>query len=147
MEKTLHIRACHRAARAVARDTRGAAAIEAALTLPIVLTVLVGIMAYGNWFIAAHGVQQAAQEGARAAVAGIDDTERATLAKAGTTKAITSATAIEGAYVQTKVERSGAYMTVRVSYDPPKPMWRLGPLVPVPAGAIIRRATIRINDL
>ncbi len=129
------------------RDDRGAAAIEAALTLPIVLAALLGILAYGNWFIAAHGVQQAAQEGARAAIGGLDDPERIALAKAGTGKAIADAAAILPQFVTTDVVRSGSYLTVTVSYAPTNPAWRVGPLVPTPKGPIRRKATIRINDI
>lgn len=147
MEQTLEQPDARKNGCPLIRDVRGAAAMEAALTLPIILAVLLGILAYGNWFMAAHGVQQAAQEGARAAIGGLDDTERTALAKAGTAKAIAAANAIDTDFVQTRVERSGSYMTVTVSYDPASPPWRVGPLVPVPKGAISRKATIRINDL
>lgn len=147
MERTLEQTDARPTGATLISDSRGAAAIEAALTLPIVLAALLGILAYGNWFMAAHGVQQAAQEGARAAVGGLDDTERTALAKAGTNKAIAVATAVDPDFVQTRVERSGTYMTVIVSYDPANPPWRLGPLVPTPKGPISRKATIRINDL
>jgi Flp pilus assembly protein TadG len=49
-------------------DTRGTAIIEMALLLPLFLMLLLGILIYGQYFLLAHSVQQAANDGARAAI-------------------------------------------------------------------------------
>jgi len=61
-------------------DSSGAAAIEIAFALPILLMLLMGIISYGDWFLTAHTVQQATNDAARAAIAGLTTAERAQLA-------------------------------------------------------------------
>jgi len=46
------------------------------LALPILIMLLFGIVTYGAWFMAAHSLQQAANDAVRAALAGIDAEER-----------------------------------------------------------------------
>ena len=54
----------------LARGERGAAIVEMALVLPLLLALLMGILVYGQYFMLAHNVQQAANDGARAAMRG-----------------------------------------------------------------------------
>ena len=61
-------------------DARGAVLVEVALSLPILIMLLIGIIVYGAWLSAANAVQQAANEAARAAIAGINASERQMLA-------------------------------------------------------------------
>jgi Flp pilus assembly protein TadG len=49
------------------RDVRGAAAVEFALILPILLVLVFGIVNYGDMLSVRQSVSQAASEGARAA--------------------------------------------------------------------------------
>ncbi|NWP29106.1 pilus assembly protein, partial [Escherichia coli] len=62
-------------------ERRGAAAIEMALSLPVLLLLICGIVTYGGWFLCANSVQQAANEAARAAIGGLDPNERAALVR------------------------------------------------------------------
>ena len=64
------------------RNEDGTAAVEFALVLPIFLTLLLGILAYGIYFAAAHSTAQLAADAARASVAGLTDTERSSIARA-----------------------------------------------------------------
>ncbi len=64
------------------RNEDGTAAIEFALVLPVFLVLMLGILAYGIYFAAAHSTAQLAADAARASVAGLNDVERANLAKA-----------------------------------------------------------------
>lgn len=57
------LRGCARAR----RDVRGAAAVEFALLLPILLILVFGIINYGDMLSVRQSVSQAASEGARAA--------------------------------------------------------------------------------
>ena len=61
---------------------QGLAALEFALIAPALLMLVFAIIIYSFWFSALLGVRHAAAEGARAAMAGLSATERATLARA-----------------------------------------------------------------
>ena len=62
-------------------DRRGVAAIEFAIVAPLLIMMMFGMVMYGSWFWMAHSVQAMASEGARAAIAGLDPTEREQLAR------------------------------------------------------------------
>jgi len=48
----------------LARGERGGAIVEMALVLPLLLALLMGVLIYGQYFMLAHSVQQAANDGA-----------------------------------------------------------------------------------
>src|SRR3546814_19456555 len=56
----------------LAREERGAAIVEMALVLPLLLALLMGVLVYGQYFMLAHNVQQAANDGARASIVCLD---------------------------------------------------------------------------
>jgi len=60
-------------------DNRGAAALEFAILAPVCLLFMVGMLAYGIYFGAAHSLQQLAADAARTSVAGLDPAERQSL--------------------------------------------------------------------
>lgn len=64
------------------RDQSGAVAIEFVLVAPILFTLLFGIITLGYFMGVSHSVQQLAAGAARASVAGLDQTERKSLADA-----------------------------------------------------------------
>ena len=64
-----------------ATDARGGSAVEFALIMPLLVTLLFGICTYGIYLGAAHNLRAIAAEAARATVAGISDDERASLAR------------------------------------------------------------------
>ncbi len=115
--------------------------------MPLVLLLISGVIAYGSWFMVAHGVQAAANEGARAALAGLNDADRQTIAQSTVAKSIAGSSGVQANRVTTSVARSGAYYTVTVSYDPANAIWRQLPIVPVPSGAIRRKATVQLYAL
>ncbi|MCJ2084957.1 pilus assembly protein [Methylobacterium sp. E-005] len=57
----------------------GSSAVEFALVTPVLLLFFAGIAMFGICLGAAHNLRQIAAEAARASVAGVTDTERATL--------------------------------------------------------------------
>ncbi len=63
-----------------ARD--GAIAVEFAMIAPIFLMIIFGILIYGSYLAVIHGVQQLAAEAARSSIAGLNETERSSLANA-----------------------------------------------------------------
>jgi len=67
------------------RNDRGAAAVEFALILPILLLLIGGIVDFGRAFFTQVVITNAAREGARAAVVGADAVARASAAADGVT--------------------------------------------------------------
>jgi len=59
-----------------ASSTRASSAVEFALISPLFILLLFGMVAYGIYLGASHSVQQMAADAARAAVAGLDASER-----------------------------------------------------------------------
>lgn len=70
------------------RGERGAAAVEFALILPILATLLFGIIDYGDMLSVRQAVSQAAAEGARAAAVNPDDGAKAAAAMAAVEDAL-----------------------------------------------------------
>jgi Flp pilus assembly protein TadG len=68
--------------RATRPDTRGAAAVEFALILPVLMLIVVGIINYGDMLSVRQSVSQAASEGARAAAVTTDSDKAAAGRKA-----------------------------------------------------------------
>lgn len=133
--------------RLLTSDEGGAVVVETAIILPILMLLMIGMLSFGMWFMAAHGVQLAANEGARAALAGIDDGDRAQLAREGVTEALTTAAAINPAEVATATARDGQYYTVTVTYAPANPLWLSMGSGPAPSSQIARQATVRLTAL
>lgn len=126
-------------------DGRGAVLIETALSLPILVLFLMGILTYGGWMMAAHAVQQAANEGARAALAGLSDTERASIATQTVTRSLASATMVPPALVTTSTQTTDGYFTVTVSFNAPQSPMFTSSLVPLPRGPIQRVSVVKLS--
>ena len=75
------------------RSERGAAAVEFALLLPILVILLGGIVDYGRYFFAQIQLANAAREGARAAIVQADPVARGNTAGGATPGWITMTTA------------------------------------------------------
>lgn len=133
--------------RPFAAENGGAAAVEFALIFPVALIFLCGLLAYGIYFGAAHSVQQLAADAARASVAGINDSERASIAMA-------HVAASGGRYPLLRADRlavSAAPLAadptefeVRVAFNSEDlPIWAFAGLVPLPGKVIERVAIIK----
>src|SRR3546814_9175157 len=59
-------------------DRRGAVIVEMALVLPLLVTLLLGLVCYGQYFLIAHSVQQIANDAARATIGGLTRSEEHT---------------------------------------------------------------------
>ena len=76
--------------------------------------MLAGLLGYGHWFMIAHGVQQAADSAARAAIAGLDDAERAALVA----DAVANGTTVpDRTRLGVETARDGSYYSVTLRYD------------------------------
>lgn len=69
-------------------DTRGTVSIEFAVLLPVFLAILFGIIVFGVQYATRIALTYAASEGGRAAVAGLNDGERQTLATTAITNSL-----------------------------------------------------------
>lgn len=124
----------------LARDRRGAAIVEMALVLPLLLALLMGMLVYGQYFMLAHSVQQAANDGARAAIVGLDAADRSAVA----TRAVArSLQAVSGAHSVAVSETSEA-ITVAVTFTAPPDSFLRSSLVPSPTNVIRSRATFEL---
>ncbi len=131
-----------------ARDTGGNAAIEFAIIGPVLVLLLMGIFTYGGYFLTAHTVQQMANDAARSAIAGLDDSERLMLARDSALASLTNQTHMRGAISRLELRRDGANIAVDVTYDASEDLyWSFESLLPVPAPQISRTATIRLGGV
>ncbi len=127
-------------------DRSGAAAVEFAIVGPMLILVLMGVFTYGGYFFTAHTIQQLTNDAARAAIAGLDDDERRTLAQQSLRASIAAQGALRGDLADVTVTRSGQMLTVAVTYDAGDDLyWAFQSLVPAPASRISRRASIQLG--
>lgn len=137
-----------RAARLFLSDQRGAALVEAAFVFPILIMLMMGIASYGQYFMIAHTVQQAANEAARAAITGIDEADRKNLIKASIDSSIAATPSIDRKLVTSTVSRSDDYYTVTVSYDTAQnKSLQSTSILPMPTGAVRRQSTVKLVQL
>jgi Flp pilus assembly protein TadG len=126
-------------------ERRGTAIIEFAILLPVLISLLMGIVCYGLYFGAAHSVQQLAADAARHSIAGATLTERRTM--------VTSFVSANGpSYFLVRAERlsevsateqAGGRLRVRISYDATwLPIFGFSKLVPLPPATITRDCVI-----
>ncbi len=126
---------------------RGTAAVEFALVGPVLLLLMSGIFTYGGYFLTAHTVQQISNDAARAAIAGLSDDERLTLAQDTVRVGMADQSHMRGES-QVNVQRDGSMLRVRVTYDAREDIyWAFEGLLPVPRPEISRVATIRLGGL
>lgn len=126
------------------RDQSGAIVVEAALTLPIIVFLLSGILSYALYFMAAHSLQQGANEGARASLAGLNQTERDELAAAAVKRAVSGGVIVKPQAVTFASRVKGNFYTVDIAYDATGDALLSKSLVPMPSPKIVRSATIEL---
>lgn len=127
-----------------ARDTRGTAMIEMALLLPLFLMLLLGIMIYGQYFLLAHSVQQAANDGARAAITGLDAADRRAVAIRAVDRSMGGIGGYRSELRSVLVSETSEAVTVDLSYRVPEGNLLRSTLVPTPAEVIRARATFEL---
>lgn len=126
----------------------GSAAVEFAIVGPVLLLLMLGMFTYGGYFLTAHTVQQLANDAARAAIAGLDDEERLTLAREATQESLAGQTYMKGQISRLDVSRIGGTIAVNVTYDAREDIyWAFQSLLPVPSPDISRAATIRLGGM
>ncbi|MES5096984.1 TadE/TadG family type IV pilus assembly protein [Agrobacterium sp. BA1120] len=134
----------------IIRNRSGSAAVEFAIVAPVFILVLLTMIAYGIYLTAAYAVQQVAADAARTAVAGINTTERQSLAKDFIDKSALNYIFLDKKYVNVSVGSDPANVnqfTVTVEYDATElPIWSLYTYA-LPDKTIRRFSTIRIGGI
>lgn len=127
-----------------ARD--GAIAVEFAIIAPVFLMIVFGIVMYGSYLAVIHGVQQLAAEAARSSIAGLNESERSSLANAYVTGNVKSYPLIDPARLTVNAATSGSdanVFIVSVNYDASGMfIYSLPTFVPVPPSSVVRSAAI-----
>lgn len=127
-------------------EQSGSAAVEFAIVGPVLLLIMTGIFTYGGYFLTAHTVQQLANDAARAAIAGLDDEERLSLARTAVQAGLAGQPYMRGDISALEMTREGQMLTFHVGYDAREDLyWAFEALLPVPSPEITRRATIRMG--
>lgn len=142
MEKPLHPA---RMAKPLKRDMRGSVLVEAAIALPLLIALLLGILIYGSWFMTAHSLQQAANEAARSAVAGLDAPERQALVQQSVAASAASLPLRNSHPIGVNSSENSGYFTVTLDYDLSGNPLFSSSFIPVPSRTLERSAVIRID--
>lgn len=124
----------------LARGERGAAIVEMALVLPLLLALLMGILVYGQYFMLAHSVQQAANDGARASIIGLDAADRSAVAL----RAVDRSLQAVGGTHSVAVSETAEAITVAVAFTVPQDSLLRSSFVPSPGKIIRARATFEL---
>ncbi|ARS26347.1 TadE/TadG family type IV pilus assembly protein [Sphingomonas sp. KC8] len=126
---------------------RGAAIVEFALVAPVFLLILLGIIAYGGYFWRAHSLQQVANDAARSALAGLDPTERSTLARLSVAQELGPLAGLHAERAAVSISEANETLVVTLDYDASHDAFLQFGLVPLPQKRIRRTAAIRLGGL
>ena len=127
-------------------DLRGGVAVEFAILGPAFLLLLCGIIGWGGYFWLAHAVQQVTNDAARAALAGLDASERQSLATATVAAENGDYANLKLASANVTVDSLSDRFTVKVDYDAAdSPFWVFSKIVPMPPTRISRQAAVRLG--
>lgn len=142
---------CHAPLARLAHRQDGASAVEFAILAPVFLLLLVGFMAYGIYFSAAHSIQQLAADAARTSVAGLDEPERNALVARFIARNAADYILVDPARLDVsmgdKADDPSQYRVV-VRYDASAlPIWNLYVPLPLPGRSIVFASSIRKGGL
>ncbi len=128
------------------RATEGTAAIEFAILAPVLVVMLLGVVCYGGYFWLSHCVQQSANDGARAAIAGLTGSERANLARASVAAGAVQYPVLEARRLSVQVIEDAERVRVTVIYDASQtPFWLFSNILPMPSSQISSVAVVRLG--
>lgn len=128
----------------LARSERAAAIVEMALVLPLFLALAMGILVYGQYFMLAHSVQQAANDGGRAAITGLDAADRRAVATRAVDRSMKSIAGFTSASRSVAVSETSEAVTVAVTYTAPPTSFLRSSFVPSPGHVIRASATFEL---
>lgn len=123
---------------------RGGAAVEFAILAPVLLALVAGGVFYSRWFTVASQTQNLASDGARAAVAGLDDAERTSIVTNLMTGAVTRVPLEKGSTRTWRAWRDGDLFAVSVTTTLPD--YDLSRVIPMPDRNVTRQAVVVIPE-
>lgn len=126
------------------RDRDGAVLVEAAFALPILIMLLLGVVTWSGWFMAAHSLQEVANEAARASLAGMDAADRQAIVQQTVNRSVLQTGTLQPELVSVSTGLSDDYFRVTLSYDLTKSQIFRNSLVPLPGTTIQRDALVRL---
>ncbi|RFC62573.1 pilus assembly protein [Fulvimarina endophytica] len=109
--------AAFESARRLFQARSGAAAVEFALILPVIVLIVFGAAYLGIYLATAHSLQQLSANGSRYALVGLDSVERQALAGDAVRMAARDDPLIRPEQLMIAVTESGDWLTVSVGYD------------------------------
>lgn len=127
-------------ARGITRERRGAVLVEFALLLPLFMTLLMGVLCYGQYIWLAHSAQAIANDAARATLAGLSAAEREAIARNVVTTELASVPALKPEKVSVVVSEAGGRITVALRVDARAMTLLHSGFVPLPDPVITRIA-------
>jgi Flp pilus assembly protein TadG len=105
------------------------------------------MIAFGKYLLTAHIVQQAANDAARAAIAGLDEGERETIARRTVDHVLAAGGVLEPGHASISSDEQGGMMVINVAYDISRdPLMHL-PLAPSPGNTVVSQAVIVLSEL
>lgn len=123
----------------------GSVLVEAAFALPLMVALLLGILIYGSWFMTAHSLQQAANDAARSAVAGLNTSERRMLVDQSLAASRAAFPAPAAQTIAVGTSENGGYYRVTLRYDLSRaPIFSTTP-IPIMATTLERSAVVRMG--
>lgn len=122
----------------------GSAAVEFALTGPLMIVMVMSMVVYGGWLWLAQSVQTLATESARAAVAGLDPAERIRLATAFVEAEAPNTAGLSRDRLSVAVTSDAAAIRVQIAFDVhDHPLMAMATILPAPPMVIRRQAVVR----
>ena len=118
--------------------------VEMALVLPLFLALATGILVYGRYFMLAHSVQQAANDGARAAITGLDAVDREAIAVRAVDRSLAGVSGASTDARAVAVSETADTVTVAVTFNIPDDDLLRSSFVPSPDTVIRARATFEL---
>lgn len=127
-------------------DKRGVAVLEFAIIMPLLLLITVAILSYGGYFFMAHAIQQMANDGARVAIAGLDNTERQALVGQSVSDSLTHYSILPAARTSWILDETSQRLIVSVSTDASStPFFAMSTMLPMPGSTIRRQAVVSVG--
>jgi Flp pilus assembly protein TadG len=128
------------------RNRKGTAAIEFAFIAPALLAFVMGTVSYGGYFWMASSLQQLANDSARAAIAGLTDSERQSLAQSTFNSEILNYNMLSPSLATVNYQGSGESYAISISYNAANtPFWAASGFLPMPSTTIVRTAAVKLG--
>lgn len=124
---------------------RGSVLVETAFSLPLLILLLCGMLVYGNWFMAAHSLQQSANDAARVSLAGLSVEERRSLIDRSLASSRAGFPLPNARTITSEVREADGYLTVTLRYDPASAAIFAAIPFPLPAAMLERAAVIKVD--